>query len=348
MNRYIYIIFFLLLLGATSCSTEDNEPQWITPDLFYFKCIWDGTPHCAFTDLIEYNGHYYCTFREGNNHIPKVIGDYGKIRILKSLDGDTWMSVALVEDTNYDLRDPKLTQTLDNKLMLLYGKSSLDSSGKLEFKHTGVSWGKISPQDNLEFEESHEIILSRKWLWRVVWYNDMAYGVAYSGEQSPLLVQSKDGIHFEEICDFSDIPGASEADINFSSDGKMTVIIRSATGNGYYSTSRYPYTSWQWKELNYILQSPKLIRVESELFATGRGLGGNVIYHIDTKKEKLNPLYMLPGGGGDTGYPGAIIVHDELWMSYYSTYYLISAGRTSIYFTKIPVAKLLEDARRRA
>ena len=48
--------------------------------------IWDGGAHNAFTDLIRWRDRWYCTFREGDDHV----GGDGRIRVLVSVDGDSY------------------------------------------------------------------------------------------------------------------------------------------------------------------------------------------------------------------------------------------------------------------
>ncbi|MEZ5363225.1 MAG: hypothetical protein R2748_13005 [Bryobacterales bacterium] len=59
------------------------------------------------------------TFREADGHVK---GD-GSIRVLTSRDGETWESTGLVSEAGVDLRDPRISVTPDNRLMLLMGGS---------------------------------------------------------------------------------------------------------------------------------------------------------------------------------------------------------------------------------
>jgi len=69
--------------------------------------IWDSAPHNAFTDLTRFNDQWFCVFREGKAHVSPD----GAIRVLRSVDGKTWSSAALLTSTNADLRDPKIVVT---------------------------------------------------------------------------------------------------------------------------------------------------------------------------------------------------------------------------------------------
>ena len=86
--------------------------------------IWDQGPHNAFTDLVRFNNAFYCTFREGTTHVK---GWDGKARVLKSTDGKTWTSVALLKMDNRDVRDPKISITPDQRLMVLMDVEANDN-----------------------------------------------------------------------------------------------------------------------------------------------------------------------------------------------------------------------------
>ena len=87
--------------------------------------VWgDGTWHCAFTSIVEFKGRYYISMREYDSHIFNSEGEAeGRIRIISSMSGKKWESVALISKEGYDLRDPKLSVTPDNRLMVTVGGS---------------------------------------------------------------------------------------------------------------------------------------------------------------------------------------------------------------------------------
>lgn len=331
-----FLIFILSFLFF-SCSEEENELEtWGRKDASFQRCIWDKAPHCAFTGLVEYNGKYYCCFREGRAHVPTSRDDYGKIRILESTDGKEWSSVGCVGDKDHDLRDPKLSVTPDNRLMLMYGCANF-ADDQLVFRKTEVRFlpGNISSHQ-LSFGVANKISiqqdnsLSQYWLWRVVWNNNVAYGVAYKGGAYPLLLRSTDGINYSLIAELA--VNGNEADIEFLADGSMMIVIRGVWTNGYIGTSQYPYTEWEWKDCEYLVHCPDIITLDGQLFVAARGLDGTMLYHITN--QMLNPIYAF-SGGGDNAYPGVIRVNDELWMSYYA-----GIGKSSIYFVKIPISKI--------
>ena len=82
--------------------------------------IWDQGLHNAFTDLIRFRERWFCTFREGERH---AAGEDGRIRVITSPDGEDWESAALLTTEGVDLRDPKLSRTPDDRLLLVAGGS---------------------------------------------------------------------------------------------------------------------------------------------------------------------------------------------------------------------------------
>ena len=68
------------------------------------ECIWWDGYHNAFTDIIEFKGNYYCTFRHGTQH---GLQGKGEIYILKSSDLKKWKLIRKFPPLK-DSRDPKL------------------------------------------------------------------------------------------------------------------------------------------------------------------------------------------------------------------------------------------------
>lgn len=331
------ILLGMLCCFLISCDDIDDLLSWYLEDTSFQTCIWDRAPHCAFTGLTEYEGKYYCCFREATAHIPTSVENFGKIRILESSDGERWVSVGVVGDKDYDLRDPKLTKTSDNRLMLIYGCSNLER-GELIFRKTGVRFFERQlTADQLSFSETQDVsiqqdkFLSSYWLWRVVWHDGIAYGVAYKSNNKSVLVKSTDGVNYTVVTTLN-IQG-NEADIEFLEGGHMMIVSRAVSGNGYIGLASFPYSLWSWNDSRYLIHCPDIITLDGHLFVAGRGLDGTMLYHV--KDRVLEPIYTFPGGGGDNAYPGVIRVGDELWMSYYA-----GVGRISIYFAKIPIEKI--------
>ena len=82
---YRVAVIGILLQGfvvAGTAQTTELETR-VSAELISLARIWDQAPHNAFTDLIHWEGKFYCAFREGKGHA----GDLGKLRVLSSVDG---------------------------------------------------------------------------------------------------------------------------------------------------------------------------------------------------------------------------------------------------------------------
>lgn len=342
-----YILYIVLSLIFVSCFEEEKNTnvtylKEINEELLYFAPIWNASNHAAFTDLIEFKGTYYCCFRDAINHLPYNKNGYGKIRIMASEDGETWTTASVINDPEYDLRDPKLSIDPLGQLVLLMGSSQL-KEGKLQFITTKVTYGtQMTNTKQLSFSKVHDINLSidQYWLWRITWHKNIAYGIAYDAnpnrKNAPILVKSVDGIHYETITYLKEISDSNESDIAFIND-EMFVLIRHNNNNGFFGFSSYPFTDWQWHYSNLSIHAPKIQIIEDHIFVLGRMLSGQQGIAYLTNELKYIPVYIYPSKG-DSSYPGSIQVKDELWMTYYTTL----TNQTSIYLAKTSITKLLD------
>ncbi len=337
----IIVFCFFLPFFLVACEKEDVSGG--VPDSSYFACIWNKAPFSAFTDLVEYEGRDYCCFREAPSHVPNSSTEYGKIRILSSTNGVDWVSVACIESSEFDFRDPKLIKMPNNKLMLYSGCSSL-VDGKYGFKKTMVSFASdFMPNGQLIFDNSNSISieknpsLSTYFLWKVVKKKNKVYAIAYNGvakgAQIAVLVESEDGINYSVVSYLNFAANSNEAGIEFLSTGEIVVVIRTNGGNGYIATAPYPYKEWDSEVLTQWIHCPNIININDNLFVAGRAKNGTSIFHINGKT--LEELYTFPASG-DYGYPGLLHVKNDLWISYYAS--------NSIFFAKIPMFDVLKKA----
>jgi hypothetical protein len=305
--------------------------------------IWDKGPHNAFTDIIHYNGELYITFREAGAHVPKQSRDDGKIRVLRSPDGDEWESFALLELEGYDLRDPKLSITPQGKLMLLFG-GSVYQEGKLirklnHFSLLDETTSTFSTPEPIKY--SPEIDSDHNWLWTITWHNNLAYGVIYrSGEV--FLVKSEDGLSYSLITQFDIDHFPNEAKVEFLPDDEMMIVMRRDGQKlkpqeriGLLGKSMPPYSDWKWTDMNIRLGGPHVIQLPNGQWLLGtRAFDNGVSTSLFLMNENGNTekLVDLPSGG-DTSYPGMVICNNKLWVSYYSSH----EGKANIYIAQIPM-----------
>src|SRR5262245_53249939 len=129
-------LVLLLVCGAWGIPGHEARAQ--APQLVSVAKIWDRVPHSAFTDLVRWRGKWFCVFREAEGHV----GGDGKLRVLESADGKDWQSAALVEEAGIDLRDPHLSITPDDRMMLVAGGSVYRGTRTLMGRQPRVAFSK--------------------------------------------------------------------------------------------------------------------------------------------------------------------------------------------------------------
>ena len=319
----------LLVSAALAVGHAAQSPS---PAIVSVARIWDTGAHNAFTDLIRWRDRWYCTFREGDEHV----GGDGRIRVLVSTDGQTWTSAALVGETGIDLRDPKLSITPDGRLMIVAGgsvyegKRYLGRQPRVTFSPDGITWS--APQRILEEGD---------WLWRVTWHDGRAYGVTYrtlpgdASEWALTLVSSADGRVFDRVTPLS-VPGRpNETTLRFMPDGEMVALVRREAGDrlAWVGRSRAPYTTWTWRATPHQVGGPNFIRLpDGALWASGRSYPGGpkTVVARMTLDGGYEPVLTLPSGG-DTSYAGMVWHDGVLWVRYYSSH----EEKTAIYLARV-------------
>ena len=333
----LYFILSLAFLGPFFVYGQQPE----------IRKIWDKAPHNAFTDLIRYKSYFYCTFREGVNHVPHDKTENGTIRIIRSKDGNEWNSVASLTSDQYDLRDPKLSITPDNKLMVLMGGShyrkgeNLEKLSHVAFSGNGPDFTQPRP---VAIEES--VRTQHDWIWRTTWRKNTGYAVVYQTRLpddtwQTRLLKTKDGISYQHVCELEVGSKPNEATIRFDGE-QMFVLVRRANGaNGMLGKSRPPYQDWTWHELGFRLGGPNFLFLPDDKLCIGsrhyKDSGAQTALFVTDRQGNLKQTIDLPSGG-DTSYPGMLIFNNKLWVSYYSSH----EEKTAIYLAKIRMNNLLE------
>lgn len=346
-------------LNANKSSMSQGQGKAHVQDLkIKVEKIWDKAPHNAFTDLIRYNGKFYCVFRESIAHVSLTRDADGKIRILVSKDGNKWDSFALIEKEGFDLRDPCLTITPEGKLMVVMGGSVCDK-GKLLGRYSQVSFlnnSTLKFSDPIPVKYDADIYSSMDnpnmiWLWRVTWHNKEAFGVIYeqynkSGgnllSNKSSLISSRDGINYSLVKSFEIVGKPDETALRFMTNGELFILIRmespAPNQNGLLGKSTYPFKEWVWVNTGFRLGGPNFIQTPEGalIIATRTLISGEHTALLSTDSiGKFKQLIELPSGG-DCSYPGMVIYKNKLYVSYYSSH----EGKASIYLAKIPVAEI--------
>lgn len=322
------LLGFSLCLGVNPSLTLESKPI-----LLEVRKIWSQAPHNAFTDLVHFQGQWFCVFREGQKHVSPD----GKLRIISSSDGQTWAAAALLSSAHADLRDAKLSITPQGQLLLVGAEALHDRSQKSHqtlawTSNDGVHWSKPTPIGEPDF-----------WLWRVSWHMGHAYGLGYGckADRSVRLYRSKDGKHFDVLVPrLHDVGYPNESSLVFDGNKAYCLLRRDGSPNsGLLGIAPSPYTQWQWHDLDVRIGGPCMIQLpDGRLVAVVRLYDQKVrtsVCWIDAHQGRLTEALALPSGG-DTSYAGLVWHNGLLWISYYSSH----EGQSSIYLAKVNLPPL--------
>ena len=316
-----HLCFLFILLAAWLRADEPAK-------LVEVRKIWDQAPHNAFTDLVRFNGRWFCVFREGQDHVSPD----GALRVITSTDGEKWESAALITSPNSDLRDAKITVTPNGQLMLCGAEALRNKSVNT---HQSLAW---FSNDGRTWSNRVEIGDPDLWLWRISWHEGKAYGIGYGcgKDQFIRLYASPDGKRFETLVPRLHETGyPNESSITFHGETAYCLLRRDGEPRtGLIGTAQPPYTRWEWKDLGVRIGGPHMLRIADGRFVAAVRLydrqARTSLCWIDPQAGKLTEFLPLPSGG-DTSYAG-LVAHDGLlWVSYYSSH----EGKTSIYLAKV-------------
>ena len=324
-------------------------------EVYSVKRIWGGEKYCAFTSLVENDGVYYCSFREGENHYDSSGKTVGSVRVIISRDGNEWESAALFSKEGYDLRDPHMCVMKDGTLMMImaacrYSEGSLmECIPMVSFCSDGKDFSSPEP---VVFKDS--LSHGFDWLWDIKWKDDAGWSASYGNDVDGRflrLYKTSDGRSFELVADLGADIGVeefpNEVAVEFLPDGRMALIVRSDEGSrrGWWGTAEAPYTEWKWKRLLYSVGGPDFVPYGDGIIAVSRlyvSFNNKTAVFLGDCDGNLDTKLLLPSGG-DTSYPGMILKDKELWVSYYSGHEAVTPPYyPSIYLAKIPLKVLTE------
>ncbi len=303
-------------------------------ELIETRKIWDGASHNAFTDLVRFNGAWYCAFREAETHVS----DDGKLRVIRSSDGKEWCSVALMDWQGGDVRDAHLSITGHGELMLNGAVRILEAvDGSTPQSVTwisgdGQSWrGPFSCPSGIG-----------TWRWSVTWHKGVAYSFGYSArDEWGGFYSSVDGKSWEtvrrEVYADLDAPG-NETSLLFTDEDHCYCLLRRDQGSctALLGEADPPYTDWVWRDLGVRIGGPKMIAMGHGCFLSAVRLYDDEVRtslcSINVNNLKFEELLSLPSGG-DTSYAGMVLHNETVWVSYYSSH----EEKSNIYLAKVKI-----------
>ncbi len=299
--------------------------------------VWDDGEHNAFTDLCEYKSALWLCFREAEGHVS----DEGDIRILRRAADDTrFESAALIHLPGIDLRDPKLVESPDGRLLLTCAGVNRSSEqfnlqSYIAWSDDGENWSDLSAQGD-----------GGMWLWRSRYLADSAYAVAYNYSLDKVNLYRMDPqgnyqLHLDPLFSLQQngLAYPNEHDLCLMDDGSALCLLRrdKDTGTGQLGYAKPPYLDWQWQDLQQQIGGPAMIKLDD-----GRLLCAVRLYQpvrtslcwLDADKAQLKEFQVLPSDG-DTSYPGLVQRGNKVYCSYYSSH----EEKTAIYFAELDLSQ---------
>lgn len=311
----------------------DDLPQL---SLVRVNKVWDRGRHNAFTDLCFARGRFWMVFREAGNHVS----DDGVIIVLSSALGDVWQLETEIGLEQVDLRDPKITLTPDNQLLItcagkLYGAEGHPHQSFLIFSANGRDWSDPKPTGRL-----HD------WIWRTRFIYGKGFGVAYHPAQESTTLYTLNHDDFDIWVDpllGRDSHGVgypNEHDLFPLGSGQMGCLLRrdADTGSAKLGIAQAPYRDWQWQDLGQRIGGPVVLPLDYSETRAPALLCAVRLYEpvrtalcwLHTDTPSLQECLILPSAG-DTSYAGLVQQGHRILCSYYSSH----EEKTSIYLAEL-------------
>jgi hypothetical protein len=303
--------------------------QALRVKLHWVQRAWKAGKHNAFTDLCYFRRRFYLVFRQASDHHSKD----GVLRVMSSVQGKKWRTVAVLHNPAADLRDGKLSVTPDGRLQLLAAAAFHDRSQKA---YQSYLW---SSTDGKHWSEPQEAGEANYWLWRLSWLHRQAYAIAYKcgvDRHIRLYQQNAQG-QFDVLAPrIYDQGYANEAALLFDQQDKAWCLLRKDPDHGQLGYAMPPYTEWNWLDIGCRIGGPQAVfTANGQMLSVVRLYDHQVrtsLVRLDLNSGQLTELLALPSGG-DTSYAGMVLQGDQLLISYYSSH----QGRCSIYTALLSV-----------
>lgn len=292
--------------------------------------------HNAFTDLCFFNHQFFCCFRQASNHVSQD----GVIVVLTLTPEGNIAAKQTLRISGADLRDPKLSVTPDNQLLMHAQARFTHENNQTRFSQ-GVCW---QSQTGESWSQEHYFGDKNWWLWRLCWQGTTALGFAYNRSQNAInLYQGNPRRTFhmttpEALSLAKHGKGyPNESDIIFLDDKQAVAIVR-RDADSYTAQLGYanpPYKKWRWADLGIYVGGPAMVKLSnSHGLIAGRSFNRKgpvtALYRVHFGSAHVEHVFTFKSGG-DCSYPGLAMVQNTLFVSYYSSH----EGNSHIYLSKL-------------
>jgi acetyl esterase/lipase len=324
---------FLNALKSGKSPTSSETTETATPRLVDVTKIPSTAQVAAYPDLRFFKGQWFCAFREGSS----VNSSDGVIRVAKSPKAALWKSCSTISLNGVDLRDPKISETPDNRLMLTC-IASRRTPGRLAeiqsyvtFSSDGITW---APLQEIPVGEQH-------WYWRPVWHDGVCYCITYKiaskTRRAMSLFSSEDGRDYRIVnLQLYSTMLPSEAAMVFLEDDRAICVVRRDGGDkkAVIGKARPPYTDWTWKDLDRSIAGPCLQQLaDRRIIVSGRFSEPSThtgLCWLNVDDGTTEEFLSLPSGGY-TGHPSIQVRDNELFVAYFSSH----EGATGNYVARL-------------
>lgn len=346
------LVYWFVRPNTSQVAEQLDAEFWVVVD--------DGW-HNAFIDMVRWREHFYLTYRKAPTHL----GFGSRVVVMRSPDARTWETLAELTVDGDDVRDPKLAIIHDRLFLYVLRNRGLFVRPCATLVATSIDGENWSAWR--EFQPAGWVF------WRLTSRDEKEWHTVVSRKDHRLtaLFRSQDGLNWSKISEVWDKEFHGEVGIAFTAPRELTGIVRiagptiaSIVGGSTDSTgiivTREPYHHWHFTRSDVArLDGSVLFWYGGALYAVARyepeptGLlrRGNLtarkrtsIYRVE--KDALYYLTDLPSGG-DTAYPGAVVMGDDLYLCYYSSdirrdypWFLGSVLPTAIRMAKIKLSSL--------
>ncbi len=334
MKHILLLIFFTQSIISTSLKAQTTKQ----------KATYTGHKG-YFTDLTKFGSSLICVFREGKTHFSKD----GKIVVIRLIEDNDcqWNRIATIAIPGFDLRDPKIIQKSNHKLMLLAtGRDTefeiKDNSGVNRYQ--SFAW---ESDDGLIWKYKGKIAEQDLWLWSLHENETGIYSISYSVGKKDSTEQWKLKLHKfgkDKFDILSELKHPlleknlqpSETAITTLPSGEMIIVVRRKRGiNSVMGISKPPYTNWNFSELPISIEGQALITIKDKTILAGRELKNKkkymTIMDLQVDESMVQSEIRIRPARGDFAYPGLEVFNNHLCMSYYKN------GKIYFISTKTPL-----------
>lgn len=340
----------LILLNVFGCLVIGQElPKVLVTNV---RQVFHNGEHNAFTDLTEFKGKFYLTFRScPDGH---MVHPTASIIVLRSEDAKSWEKVHQFSVPLRDTRDPHFL--VFHEQLFIYTGTWYSGETTIPIKdydlnlHLGYA---VRSADGLHWEEPKMLEGTfGHYVWKANQFDGKAYlcgrrkhqfDVRPRGEGPEVesaLLESDDGFTWRKVGLFQQRHG-DETAFQFLPNGDVLGIARRGSSTAEIVQSSPPYQRWNRQDAGRYVGGPLLIRWGEYWVVGGRNstAAGPRTSLCWLSEYQLYEFAELPSGG-DNSYPGFIDLGEgKALVSWYSSHERDSKGKviTAIYLADLEI-----------